>query len=190
MTEAKKAREMQKQESIQKERERLLGLLSRLDYKVHHRRLQSLRHGGTGIWLSEVPSLRSWFQIEDSGCFCCFGIPGSGKRILASSIVDSMSTLFTETDSAICYHYCNYATASSLDVSIMLGTIIRQLLERMQISSVIAGDIDRYFEEGVTKPLPEDLLDLVAKVLRSFKRVMVVLDGLDELASADQKVVP
>jgi Cdc6-like AAA superfamily ATPase len=189
MTEAKKARELQKQESIEKQRRKLLGLLSQLDYKGHHRRLQKLRHQGTGSWLSEVPSLRSWLQSLNSGCFCCYGIPGSGKTILASSIVDSMSPFFTEIDSAICYYYCDYATTSSLDVCTILGTIIRQLLERIQIPTEIAAEIDHYFEEGATKPLPEDLLNLLAKALRPFRRVMVVLDGLDELTHSDQKVV-
>jgi hypothetical protein len=189
MTEAKKAREMQKQESIAKQRQKLFGLLSQLDYKGHHRRLQKVRHQGTGSWLSEVPSLRSWLQSQASGCFCCFGIPGSGKTILASAIIDSMSPFFTEVDSAICYHYCDYANASSLDVHVILGTLIRQLLERIQIPSEIAAEIDYYFEEGATKPLPEDLLDLLAKALHPFKRVMVVLDGIDELVIPDQKAI-
>jgi hypothetical protein len=189
MTEAKKAREMQKQESIAKKRQEILGLLSRLDYKGHHRRLQKVRHQGTGSWLGEVPKLRSWLQSQVSGCFCCFGIPGSGKTILASNIIDSMSPFFTELDSAICYHYCDYANASSLDVSIIFGTLIRQLLERIPIPSNIAEDINSYFEEVTTKPPPEDLLDLIIKVLRPFKRVMVVLDGIDELFITDQKAI-
>jgi Cdc6-like AAA superfamily ATPase len=189
MTEAKKARDMQKQESIAKKRQKILGLLSRLDYKSHHRRLQKVRHQGTGSWLAEVPSLRSWLQGQASGCFCCFGIPGSGKTILASTIIDSMSPFFAQVDAAICYYYCDYANTSSLNASIILGTLIRQLLERIQIPSEIAKDIDHYFQEGATEPLLEDLFDFLAKALRPFKRVMVVLDGLDELIISDQKAI-
>lgn len=189
MTEAKKAREMQRQKLIDKKRQTLLRSLSQLDWKSHHRRLQKIRHQGTGLWLSEVPSLRSWLQSQASGCFCCFGIPGSGKTILASTIIDSMSPFFTEVDSAICYHYCDYAEALSLDVSVILGTLIRQLLERIQIPPEIAANIDHYFAEGVTKLLPEDLLDLLVKAIRPFRKVTVVLDGLDELVVLDQKYI-
>jgi hypothetical protein len=189
MTEAKKFREMQKQESIAKKRQTLLGLLSQLDFKGYHRRLQKARHQGTGSWLPEVPSLRSWLQSPASGCFCCFGIPGSGKTILASTIIDSMSPFFTEVDSAICYHYCDYANVLSLDMSIIFGTLIRQLLERIQIPSEISTAIDCYFDGGATKPMPEDLLDLLTKALRLFNKVMIILDGIDELVISGQKAI-
>jgi hypothetical protein len=189
LIESKQDREHRQQvQKVEKDRN-LLHLLSSLDYKHQHRKLQKLRHYGTGSWLMEVPVFRSWLDDQASGCFCCFGIPGSGKTILASTTVDSMSPFFMEINSAICYYYCDYAEARTLDVCLILGTLIRQLLERIAVPSDLAKEINYYFEDGSTKPLPEDYIQLLTKTLSRFTTVMVILDGVDELAREDQTVL-
>jgi len=99
-----------------------------------------------------------------------------------------MSPSFMDVNSAICYYYCDYAETRTLDMCLIHGTLIRQLLERIALPSDLATDIDRYFEDG-TIPPPEDYIQLLTKTLSRFTRVMLVLDGVDELAKEDQAVL-
>lgn len=189
MVEWKQAQALQEQEKKAKKRRKLLALLSGIDYVGQHGKLQKLRHHGTGTWLAEVQAFSHWQESQVSGCLGCFGIPGSGKTVLASSVVDSMSSSYLEVGSAICYYYCHYANTSTLDISSLVGTITRQLLERIEIPEDVAEDINRLFRQGSTNPLPEDLINLFIKVLSHFSRAMIIIDGIDELAKHGQTVV-
>lgn len=149
MIAAKQARELQRatqtlQEEEKKNRNRRqqLNLLSMVDYGGHHRKLQKLRHHGTGTWLTEVQNFSSWQESGDSGCFCCFGIPGSGKTILVSHTIDSMSSSYQEVVSAIYYYYYDYANIKALEASSVVGAMTRQLLEQIEIPMEVAKDID------------------------------------------------
>lgn len=189
MVEWKQAQALQEQDKRAKKRRKLLALLSGIDYVGQHGKLQKLRHHGTGSWLAEVQAFSHWQESQVSGCLGCFGIPGSGKTVLASSVVDSMSSSYIEVGSVICYYYCHYANTLTLDISSLVGTMIRQLLERIEIPEDVAEDINRLFRQGSTNPLPEDLIDLFIKVLSHFNRAMIIIDGIDELAKHGQTVV-
>ena len=142
MVEWKQAQVLQEQDKKAKKRRKLLALLSIIDYVGQHSKLQKLRHHGTGSWLAEAQTFSNWRESQVSGCLGCFGIPGSGKTVLASSVVDSMSSSYVKVGSAICYYYCHYANTSTLDISSLIGTITRQLLERIEIPKDVAEDID------------------------------------------------
>lgn len=49
----------------------------------------SRRHEGTGHWLLESPQFRSWLQ-GNADVLWCPGLPGAGKTILASIVVDRL----------------------------------------------------------------------------------------------------
>ena len=145
--------------------EKLLQSLSSLDYRYQHRRLQRIRHAGTGVWLTEDLSFRSWLESSGSGGFCCFGIPGSGKTMLASNVVDTLGAFYTEATSFLCYHYCDYADASTLDPVVILGTLLRQLIERLNAAPMITSTLEKIFVTANTMPWPEDIIPVFLTTL-------------------------
>lgn len=59
---------------IAAKRERLLSQLSTIDYQYKNRRMQRLRHPGTGSWLTASIELKNWLECENSSAMCCYGI--------------------------------------------------------------------------------------------------------------------
>lgn len=190
MIESKKSQELelrdrtlQEQRRRVEERLRMLDRLCKLNYRSQHRRLQRIRLEGTGSWFTEDIKFRTWVESKESGSFACYGIPGSGKTILASCVVDKMSAFFTDMNSAVCYHYCDYSERTSLDITTILGSLARQLLERIEIPERVQALIQK--DEGHKKE-PEDLEEILLDVLSSFANVLLVIDGLDELDHSTQ----
>ncbi|KXH49586.1 ankyrin repeat protein [Colletotrichum nymphaeae SA-01] len=52
------------------------------------------RYGGTGLWLLDCPEFQTWIQTESSTLFCP-GLPGAGKTILASVVVEYLHKRFS-----------------------------------------------------------------------------------------------
>jgi hypothetical protein len=67
----------------EKNQARLLSYLSTVKYETKHRKCQRLRHRDTGAWLSKTWKFENWLYDPQSTCLWCYGIPGSGKTILA-----------------------------------------------------------------------------------------------------------
>lgn len=101
--------------------------ISPFDYKTHHRRMQALRHPGTASWLSDQTSYQIWLRSPTSSSFGLFGIPGSGKTIISSTMIDQLMP--AKASDFLCYHYCTYDYHSSLSAAAILGTFLRQILE-------------------------------------------------------------
>lgn len=179
MIEVRKAQELER-------RCKILTLLSPIDYQAKHERVQRLRHPGTGIWFTENPKFRTWLDEDKSDSFCCFGIPGSGKTVLASAVIDTITLSFSEGSSVVCHHYCDYADQETLDFQNLVGSLTRQLLEPIRIPNDIERLLQRNLEFGFP-PSPEQSQGSLFNALSSFKRTFIVLDGIDELSEEGQR---
>jgi len=199
MLEAKEARELElseralrRQEAEKVKREKLLQCLTPLNYRRQHRKLQNLRHPGTAVWITQMPKFSSWVESPDRPCFWCLGIPGAGKSVIASSVVDSMQLQYSSTGKLCCYYYCDYADLSTLDISTVFGTLCHQLLSHMTGSQAkLMERLNELTEEGKSTPDKQDLLDFLYLCLSrpQWKEIFLVLDGIDELPSEGQSEV-
>ncbi|OHF03615.1 hypothetical protein CORC01_00934 [Colletotrichum orchidophilum] len=77
-------------EVIQKLRAWLKPTSYDLESSEYHKHLSS-HAPGTGEWLTNSQSYKDWLLGEDTGLLWIKGIPGSGKSVLASSIVKELS---------------------------------------------------------------------------------------------------
>jgi hypothetical protein len=167
-------------------RDRFLTMLRSVDYQAKHRTVSGLRHLGTNVWLQSDTAYVSWLSSQGSDCLCCFGIPGSGKSVLASSAIDTLQ-LTTDSTSILCYYYFDYADAKSLDPEYILGSLIKQVLVRLALD---------YFEDGCNDTMDKysssslnDVRDVLASLIKNFSKVYFILDGLDELDRDGQRAV-
>ena len=56
------------------DRLRLLEALSTVDYAAKHQKIQRARYEGTGGWLLEDETYRTWKEDNNSACLRCSGI--------------------------------------------------------------------------------------------------------------------
>ena len=108
-----------------------------------HSGIASRRAAGTGVWLLRNPVFREWEEAYRA-ILWCRGIPGSGKTILASLVIDTFyaarclepPTVVGELDPVrsklslgVAGIYCSYKTANTLVA--MLGSIVSQHAEAL-----------------------------------------------------------
>jgi hypothetical protein len=170
------------------ERRRLLNKLSILDYARKHRVTFHSRHQDTNRWLFD-PAQTSFSQFEedkDSACICCYGTLGTGKTVLASSVIERFvgkGNLGTMT----LFHYFDYLEPDSLSLSTFYGSLIRQILE-VSTSHRLYSAAKQFLSTGIPSPVELEEF-LLTKSLEEFKELFLVLDGLDELPKRDQQAV-
>jgi hypothetical protein len=87
---------------------KVLDWLTLVDYGPQQTDYLKRRQPGTGQWLLDSPKFQTWLNIENQTLFCP-GIPGSGKTILTSIIVEELSRRFSNDPTiGIMYIYCNF----------------------------------------------------------------------------------
>ncbi|KAL2865381.1 uncharacterized protein BJX67DRAFT_382868 [Aspergillus lucknowensis] len=67
----------------------ILDWLSTTTYESQQADLNSTRQTGTGQWFLECEEYREWMEVSQSTLYCP-GIPGVGKTILTSIVVNDL----------------------------------------------------------------------------------------------------
>ncbi|KAK3936465.1 hypothetical protein QBC46DRAFT_419250, partial [Diplogelasinospora grovesii] len=145
---------------------------------------------GTGQWLLDNVTFKDWFQplcLAIPPLLWLNGIPGAGKTILASIVIEEAKKLGTCPTTL--YFYCKHGD-SERDNFISIG--------RSLLSQLLGGNkdilLDYYWDkyssstEAVlsTQSTIEDLLDLTIKNCPS---VYIILDGIDECPRKERETI-
>ena len=79
-----------------------------IDYAPQQNDYIRRRQPGTGQWLLDSAEFQRWLYTGKQTLFCP-GIPGAGKTILTSIVVDELTTRFgNDRIIGIAYVYCNF----------------------------------------------------------------------------------
>jgi len=169
-------------------RHRTLSALPSADYLGKYSKLINFKHPGTNMWLSATDQYSSWYGSQTSDCLCCYGIPGSGKSILAASIVESLMAIQRNDTFIVCQYYCDYADSVSLDPYSLVASLLKQALQYVSLEK-FTEDFKFNFDDDKALPNLETMVSDLVEILQDFRSVFVILDGIDELAQDNQPVV-
>ncbi|KEY68912.1 hypothetical protein S7711_03842 [Stachybotrys chartarum IBT 7711] len=148
------------------------------DYASQQHDYFSRHREGTGKWLLNSLTYTDWLGGDCQGLFCP-GIPGAGKTILSSIVIDDLLKKFGKTDMiGVCYFYCNYQRGEERGVDDMLLTFLCQL-SRVSMSKAV-DDLYTRHGSGTTKPNSKDTRRTLNSVITQLSRIFVVVDALDE----------
>lgn len=110
-----------------------------------------------------------------------FGIPGCGKTVLSTSIIEHLSKLDDGQERIVIYFYFDFNDAAKQTVDSMARSLIAQCSYQSR------GDARRQIEQlfrshecGKKQPTTEALLALFMAISQGSGRVRIVLDALDE----------
>ena len=157
----------------QERKQALLAKLTTIDFEATHTDISSRRAKSTGQWLLESPVYNSWRSKLSPSIMWCPGIPGAGKTVLASLIIDSlrgpeMTRKCSDPQQAcngVAGIYCNYKSPQTTEN--LLGSLLQQLLLPLTSISDSNGN--------VIKSLPE--------ALKKYQDVFIIVDALDECSN-------
>ena len=158
---------------------KILAWISPLDFRAKHHDVLSRHHPGTGEWIFDSPEYISW-RHGHSKLLWCTGIPGAGKTVLASVIIDHLEKdLMTDKSSALVYVYCSYQDSDHTPLN-LIASVLRQLVHH---HAAIPGHIEQMYETHLatsTRPTLEELLVELKLISQAFTDVYVIIDALDE----------
>ncbi|MCJ1457100.1 hypothetical protein MMC28_007466 [Mycoblastus sanguinarius] len=160
---------------------RIIAAIPSVNNDSKHRKLQDLRYSGTGDWIFRHEAFRKWKNAAGSSSLCCHGIPGCGKTVLASTIIDELQrTARSSQKPHIVYYYCDYADQRTLQADRILGTLLKQFFFGGCIPKEIEVQIPPGYGDGAEMLGVSELMDLVRTATMLSSASFIIIDGLDE----------
>ncbi|KAG4277992.1 hypothetical protein FPRO04_13988 [Fusarium proliferatum] len=143
------------------------------------------RHPGTGQWFINSSEFCHWRDSPNQTLFCP-GIPGAGKTILTSIVVESLEALFSKDKTvSIAYVYCNFQRQNDQTAKELVASLLKQLLQSLP---TMPESIKLLYERHRTKGSPPSLEDVSSNLLSTaklFSRIFIIIDAIDECCATD-----
>ncbi|KAG4290164.1 hypothetical protein FPRO06_02050 [Fusarium proliferatum] len=145
------------------------------DLEDHLERLQP----GTGQWLLESEQFKAWVGGEYQTLYCP-GIPGAGKTILTSFVIDHLQTHYQSEGSRVIYVFCNFSRRDEHTPKNLLATLLRQVQGEARINSQVTHLYETR-DLAASSLSRETIVEALESSISSYSRVFVVVDAIDEL---------
>jgi serine/threonine protein kinase len=161
-------------------RQTVLDWITPVDYAPQQNDFITQREAGTGKWLLDSTVYQNWLETDKQTLFL-HGIPGAGKTIIASIVVEMPNAHFRiDKCLGIAYLYCNFRRKHEQMIGHLLTSLLKQLTQTgSSLPDTIKSLHDSHKDKG---RLPS--LDEVSRALQSvanlYSRVFIVIDALDE----------
>ncbi|KAJ4244389.1 hypothetical protein NW762_014517 [Fusarium torreyae] len=158
----------------------VLHWISPMDYAPQQSDIFSRRQPGTGEWLLGSDEYKSWLDTDRQVLFCP-GIPGAGKTIMASIVIDSLLGSFhAKPDIGVAYTYCNFRRRNEQRVTDLVANILKQLCEGQPALIALAEDLYLRHNPSRKRPSLQELGRTLQAVAARYSRTYIVIDALDE----------
>ena len=108
------------------------------------------------------------------------GIPGSGKTILASSLVEETAQA-SNPSRALAYFYCDYKDVEKQKPVQVLGSLAAQLARQNESAFAILQEFydTCHPQDRIINPELSMLTDKLRAITNCFDDVSIIVDGLD-----------
>ncbi|KAJ5219952.1 hypothetical protein N7468_009156 [Penicillium chermesinum] len=158
----------------------LLASLSVLDHLTPLKQARRKRQSGTAEWLFETKTFDRWVSDDGFSALWCSGKIGSGKTILAASVVDWILTEIHDSKALVSFLFVRFDDYMSLETESILKSILFQVLDKAGFPDEVAVLLaDAQHKLSST---PKDLINMLglAYTTLELKRIYIVIDGIDE----------
>lgn len=114
------------------------------------------------------------------------GVPGVGKTILMSAVVDQLITQFGNDNTiGIAYFYCDFWYGRRQSASLLLASVLKQLVQRVPFMLESVKALYSFHKSKGTYPSLDQISRTLAFVITFFSKVFIVVDTLDECQSSN-----
>ena len=158
----------------------ILDWLAPIDYAAQQNDFIGRRQEGTGQWLLDSAEFQTWLNTDKQTLFCP-GIPGAGKTILTSIVVEELTARFHNNKRiGVAYIYCNFRRHDEQNIDDLLASLLKQLAEcQPSLPGSVKGLYDRHKTKR-TRPSLDEISRSLLSVVTIYSRVFIIIDALDE----------
>ena len=162
---------------------KILNWITLIDYGPQHSDFLSRRQLGTGQWLLDSEQYQAWLKPSAQTLFCP-GIPGAGKTILTSIVIDDLTIRYQNDPSiGIAYLYCNFRRQNEQKADDLLASLLKQLSQERSALPDTLKDLYNRHRAKRTRPSFEEISRALHDVVAIYSRVFIIVDALDECQS-------
>ncbi|XPS93405.1 hypothetical protein M3J09_002762 [Ascochyta lentis] len=158
--------------------------------QARHESATKLRHGTSGQWLFQDIRFQKWFDFEycTDPVLWLNGIPGAGKTILASTIIENSCKL---PQAKVCFFYCRSTDDEHHAFVRVARAMLSQLMAGNDLLMQYLYDFATRSGEAMlsSETAAQNLLDTALKSCDKDQKVYVIVDGLDECNREERKVI-
>jgi Cdc6-like AAA superfamily ATPase len=154
--------------------------LSPVDYATQQNDFISRRQEGTGQWLLNSNEFQGWLNQSKQTLFCP-GIPGAGKTIMTSVVIDHLNRKF-ENDASIgiAYIYCNYRRQLEQTPADLLLSLLKQLVQEQPSLPEKVKTLYDCHKDKRTRPSFDEISKVLHSIVADYSRAFILVDALDE----------
>ena len=153
---------------------------------MNHNKAQKERHPGTGTWFVESKVFTDW-KTTPASFLWLYGIPGCGKTILSSTIVeDVINHCRCNPTLAVLYFYFDFKDVEKQGHEKMIRSLIVQLSSQLGGTTQSLEALHSSCGNGGRQPTPDMLLATLHQIMKSFEEIFIVLDALDECSDRQE----
>jgi hypothetical protein len=116
------------EELQRKHRADILCWLLPTDFSAQHSDNLERKQEGSGLWFLDVTIFKEWKTGSNTTLFCP-GMPGAGKTMMATSVIDHLLVVAQDKIDAVAYIYCDYKNRTDQNPKRLFATILRQLVQ-------------------------------------------------------------
>ncbi|KAI9782389.1 MAG: hypothetical protein M1839_005262 [Geoglossum umbratile] len=163
----------------------ILHWLTPIDYDAQQSDYIGRRQPETGQWLLDSEEFQTWLQTSKQTLYCP-GIPGAGKTILTSIVVnDLIRQLQNNPNIGIAYLYCNFRRRGEQKAEDLLASLLKQLSQgQSSLPNSVRALYDKHKQKW-TRPLFDETARTLQSVATIYSRVFIAIDALDECQVSD-----
>ncbi|KAF2675916.1 ankyrin [Lentithecium fluviatile CBS 122367] len=141
---------------------------------------QRIRSGNTGNWFLNGESFDQW-KFRPRSIVWLSGIPGSGKTIMCSSIVEHMGAWCRSKDGhLLIYFFFDFATRDKGAVSRFLRSLLCQIVVQRRCIPEAVQTLFEQHHNGFQQPSVNALIEALNGTLEDVDQTYLVIDALDE----------
>uniref|UniRef100_L2FQ15 Nacht and ankyrin domain protein n=1 Tax=Colletotrichum fructicola (strain Nara gc5) TaxID=1213859 RepID=L2FQ15_COLFN len=177
------------QETIFSNREddEVMSWLRAPDQSSNHKLAMQSHHEGTGSWLLEDPIYRDW-KATRSAFLWVSGIPGCGKTVLSSTLIEDVRSTYSS--ACLAYFYFDFNDSSKQTLDSLLRSLIQQCSQKNEASKACIHDLWKSRPaRRDEQPTTQQLYDCLVKILNQSDETWVIIDALDECTTRDGSYV-
>ncbi|KAI9146888.1 Pathogen-related protein [Paramyrothecium foliicola] len=157
-----------------------LDWISVEDFALQQLDFLERRHEGTGRWLLESTEFRNWTQGLNKTLFCP-GIPGGGKTILASTVINHLQTTVGDDDRvAVAFLFCNFRRKAEQSARDLLSSLLRQLVAQREDLPPGLLKVQLQCKQKKRHTTFQEIVNGLQETASYFSRCFLVVDALDE----------
>lgn len=167
-----------KDSRIEHQQDKINNWLSPPDPSINYNKALLQRHEGSGQWFLQSAAYSAW-RKERNSFLWLHGIPGCGKTILSSAIIDDLAKS-APVSRGLLYFFFDFTDTSKQSLEGMVRSLSSQLYRKGGIVQGCLNSLYTACDNGHQHPTAEKLDEAFKAMAQQAGEVWIVLDALDE----------